>query len=267
MADALGSVRGALNASLTPLESRQYSPYGEPSQLSGSSQSTYGFTGEPTDGNGLINLRARYMNPALGQFLSLDKVELGNRYSYVGGDPVNRVDPSGMFGYSPYLTPGGTGGGWKPKPVTPAKPTPTQTQQTPGTPPTQPSHWIGGAPPLGYQPDGSLINIPSEQLQAYNPLRTLGNILAPIAQLWINLFVDSSWSQFIRDVAERPKDTLIGGYIEGLAGSYSVGGGCWWRSGNCLQFQNLRTFRLYLYRTWHCKCLWYLSRSILHRTR
>ena len=86
----------AINTSHTPLESRQYSPYGEPTQISGSSQSAYGFTGEPTDSNGFLYLRARYLRPELGQFLSLDAVEQGNRYSYVGGNPVNRVDPSGM---------------------------------------------------------------------------------------------------------------------------------------------------------------------------
>ncbi|CAG1006605.1 hypothetical protein ANRL4_03645 [Anaerolineae bacterium] len=41
-------------------------------------------------------LRARYYVPQLGAFPSLDPVEEGNRYGYVGGNVVNRVDPSGM---------------------------------------------------------------------------------------------------------------------------------------------------------------------------
>jgi RHS repeat-associated protein len=47
---------------------------------------------------GLYYLRARYYDPQLGKFLSEDPigVEGGiNLYRYVGGDPVNRTDPSG----------------------------------------------------------------------------------------------------------------------------------------------------------------------------
>ncbi|MCC6975925.1 MAG: hypothetical protein IT322_18105 [Anaerolineae bacterium] len=50
---------------------------------------------------GEILLRARYYVPQLGVFPSLDPVEEGNRYGYVGGDVVNRVDPSGMVGEKP----------------------------------------------------------------------------------------------------------------------------------------------------------------------
>lgn len=50
---------------------------------------------------GEILLRARYYLPGLGVFPSLDPVEEGNRYGYVGGDVVNRVDPSGMVGERP----------------------------------------------------------------------------------------------------------------------------------------------------------------------
>ena len=35
---------------------------------------TFGFTGEQTDPSGLVYLRARYMNPQLGMFLSKDPV-------------------------------------------------------------------------------------------------------------------------------------------------------------------------------------------------
>jgi hypothetical protein len=41
-------------------------------------------------------LRARYYNPAHGAFVSQDALETPNRYAYVGGNVVNRVDPSGM---------------------------------------------------------------------------------------------------------------------------------------------------------------------------
>ncbi|MBE2192859.1 MAG: RHS repeat-associated core domain-containing protein [Anaerolinea sp.] len=73
-----------------------FSPtYGDLFGGSGTAQTGFGFTGEQTDASGLVYLRARYYLPGLGVFPSLDPVEEGNRYGYVGGDVVNRVDPSG----------------------------------------------------------------------------------------------------------------------------------------------------------------------------
>ena len=54
------------------------------------------FTGEPTDGNALLYLRARYYAPRLGVFTGLDPLETRNRYTYVGGNPINRRDPRGL---------------------------------------------------------------------------------------------------------------------------------------------------------------------------
>ncbi len=65
--------------------------------MNGTPQTSYGYTGEPTDGNNLVHLRRRYLSPALGQFVSLDPLEVFNRYAYVSANPVNRVDPSGLL--------------------------------------------------------------------------------------------------------------------------------------------------------------------------
>jgi uncharacterized protein RhaS with RHS repeats len=45
-------------------------------------------------------LRARYYDPATGQFLSRDPLASLTRspYGYVGGNPLNGVDPSGLIG-------------------------------------------------------------------------------------------------------------------------------------------------------------------------
>lgn len=94
--DGLGSVRGVVDSAIAPLESRLYSPYGEPYGTSGTSQTVYGFTGEVTDGNGLVNLRARYYKPTIGQFVSLDPLETPNLYQYVRSNPINWTDPAGL---------------------------------------------------------------------------------------------------------------------------------------------------------------------------
>jgi RHS repeat-associated protein len=88
----VGDASGAI------LHSTQYAPYGEPFAATGSPQTAFGFTGELTDGNGLVYLRARYYAPGIGVFTALDPVEDGNRYAWVAGNVANRVDPSGMIG-------------------------------------------------------------------------------------------------------------------------------------------------------------------------
>jgi hypothetical protein len=44
LTDGLGSVRGVLDSSAAPLESRHYSPYGEPISATGASQTPFGLS-------------------------------------------------------------------------------------------------------------------------------------------------------------------------------------------------------------------------------
>ncbi len=107
VADGLSSVRGVIDgAGFDPAYSVHYAPYGQPWGEQGTEQTSFGFTGEPTDDNGLVHLRARYYNPALGVFPSLDPLEgmlqqamSLNRYAYVAGNVVNAVDPSRAIAY------------------------------------------------------------------------------------------------------------------------------------------------------------------------
>lgn len=73
-------------------------PYGDvmPGYNYGTMDSGYGFTGEQVDPNELVYLRARYYDPNVGVFASLDPFEgviddpmSLNGYSYVNGNPIN----------------------------------------------------------------------------------------------------------------------------------------------------------------------------------
>jgi RHS repeat-associated protein len=64
----------------------------------------FGFTGEPSDATGLIDLRARMLDPSTGRFLSADTVSPNapgtggyNLYAYSANNPATWTDPSGHF--------------------------------------------------------------------------------------------------------------------------------------------------------------------------
>jgi RHS repeat-associated protein len=62
----------------------------------------FGYTGRELDGEtGLYYYRARYYDPTMGRFISEDPAGFGagdtNLYRYVGNNPTNATDPSGMW--------------------------------------------------------------------------------------------------------------------------------------------------------------------------
>ena len=102
--DGLGSIRSVMDNNASVVSSSNYAPYGSPFDVVGGGESPFGYTGEYTDGTGDVFLRARYYNPSMGTFNSLDPFEgyvdlpmSINGYGYVHGNPTNLTDPSGMF--------------------------------------------------------------------------------------------------------------------------------------------------------------------------
>ncbi|RKQ71867.1 RHS repeat-associated protein [Litorimonas taeanensis] len=120
--DQKGSITGRTNAAGTSLSVNSYSLYGQPDAAN---VGRFQYTGQvwleevglkplPGPFSSIFDSRdqkswlrhtaskdykARFYDPTIKRFLNADPIGYGdglNMYSYVGGDPVNRRDPSGM---------------------------------------------------------------------------------------------------------------------------------------------------------------------------
>jgi RHS repeat-associated protein len=104
MPDALGSVRQVTNNDGLVTMLQSYDPFGKELSGVGRAASAFQFAGEQHDKTGLIYLRRRYYSPDLGiiitrdpliQYSKLNIMQTG--YDYASQNPVNFVDPTGMF--------------------------------------------------------------------------------------------------------------------------------------------------------------------------
>src|SRR5579883_267191 len=103
LTDALGSV--LLSFSQNAILGEQiYGPYGASRYMAGNITTAKGYTGQFHDAvSGLDYYNARYYDPVVGRFLSVDSVQ-GNMlgfdpYAYVGGNPETMSDPTGHWSW------------------------------------------------------------------------------------------------------------------------------------------------------------------------
>ncbi len=81
----------------------EFDPYGQVLRDSNPGFQPFGFTGGLYDRDtGLVHLGHREYDARIGRWMTRDPLGLANgstnAYAYVGGDPVNRVDPTGLDG-------------------------------------------------------------------------------------------------------------------------------------------------------------------------
>ncbi|MBX3203341.1 MAG: hypothetical protein KF894_34775, partial [Labilithrix sp.] len=100
--DHLGSVREVVGSDGTTIASRvSYDPWGKITETGSGALTDFAFTGHHFDrptGLGLTWWRG--YDPKLGRWLSRDPIGLAggpNLYAYVGSDPVNAIDPFGLY--------------------------------------------------------------------------------------------------------------------------------------------------------------------------
>jgi RHS repeat-associated protein len=101
--DVLGSVVALTDSTGAVVGRYSYEPYGKPT-FTGSVTSSFQYaSGYYDSATKLVKFGARYYDPALGRWTQQDPVagnlanpKTLNRYAYVGCDPINGTDPSGL---------------------------------------------------------------------------------------------------------------------------------------------------------------------------
>jgi len=98
--DHLDSIQSITDAD-GEVKSKKYTPFGDTHTNIGMHTELRGWIGEREEETELVYLNARYYDPEIGRFVSPDPfAQIGqglNRYTYSSNNPVNFLDPSGLF--------------------------------------------------------------------------------------------------------------------------------------------------------------------------
>ena len=98
------SVRAEVNGSGTVTASFRYRAYGAIAQSNGATTPSYlGYAGQLQDPSGLLYMRARWYDPAIGRFTTRDPLPgdpalpiTTNGFAYGGANPLLMLDPTGL---------------------------------------------------------------------------------------------------------------------------------------------------------------------------
>ncbi|NLD50014.1 MAG: RHS repeat protein, partial [Clostridiaceae bacterium] len=110
--DGHGSTRLLTDGAQSITDTYTYDAFGNITTSTGNTVNEFLFTGEQYDANiGFYYLRARYMDPSVGRFVTADPfggfmfepLSL-HKYLYANADPVNNIDPSGYFSLGEVVT-------------------------------------------------------------------------------------------------------------------------------------------------------------------
>ncbi len=113
--DGLGNIRFVTDEVGNKVRSTEYDPFGNWHSTQGQANIHMLFQGQQLDSeSSLYYMRARYYDPMQGRFISKDPVkgyltipQTQNGYSYVGNNPINYSDPSGLDYINAGITIGG----------------------------------------------------------------------------------------------------------------------------------------------------------------
>ena len=112
LTDGHGSVRQLADSESAITDTYVYDAWGNLISSTGDTENSYLYCGEQLDSTtGLYYLRARYMNPTTGTFISMDTYQGTifdptslHKYLYANANPVMNIDPSGYFTLSSLVT-------------------------------------------------------------------------------------------------------------------------------------------------------------------
>ncbi len=103
LTDSLGSIIALTDENGVVKTTYTYDPFGNVTISGETSDNPFQFAGRENDGMGLYYYRARYYSPELQRFISEDPIGIEggiNLFVYVGNNPVNFVDPLGLWSFS-----------------------------------------------------------------------------------------------------------------------------------------------------------------------